>query len=67
MQTASVQVGRIIRVGRGWADVTIDRKVRRICTRTDLLLRAGNYLQIVNDQGIALLPSNQERTTRKLL
>ncbi len=57
MQTTSIQIGRVIRVGRGWADVTIDRKVRRVSTRSDLLLRAGSYLQIVNEQGIALIPA----------
>jgi hypothetical protein len=58
MQTTNTQIGRIIRVGRGWADVTVDRKVRRVCTRPDLLVRAGSYLTIVNDQGVSLLPEN---------
>jgi hypothetical protein len=51
-------VGRVIRVGRGWVDVSIDRRVRRVSTRPDLLVKAGSYLQIVNDQGVALLPSS---------
>lgn len=57
MHTSNIQVGRIIRVGRGWVDVTVDRKIRRICTRPDLLARAGSYVTIINDQGVSLLPS----------
>lgn len=57
------QVGRVIRVGRGWADVTIDAKTRRIQVRPDLLVRVGCYLKIINEQAIALLPSHERHTT----
>lgn len=67
MQTATVEVGRVIRVGRRWVDVMVDQKVRRIWTRPDLLVRPGSYVQIINDQGVALLPSDQRHTTNKLL
>ncbi len=56
-------IGRVLRVGRGWADVEVNRKVRRVSTRPDLVVRAGNYLQIVQDQGVSLL-SSQEYATR---
>jgi hypothetical protein len=56
--TTNTEVGRIIRVGRGWVDVTIDHKVRRIRTRPDLLARAGCYVTIVNNQGFSLLPES---------
>jgi len=64
MESPNIQVGRVLRVGRGWVDVTIDRKVRRVRTRPDLLVRAGNYLQITHDQGIALLPSQRSSSNR---
>ena len=59
MLTATqANVGRVIRVGRRWADVIVDGKVRRIATRPDLLVRAGSYVQIINEQAISLLPSH---------
>lgn len=66
MATTTVQVGRVIRVGRGWADVAIDRKLRRVSTRSDLLVRAGSYLCIQNDKGFALMPANERQTIKKL-
>lgn len=66
MNQSNVQIGRVIRVGRRWADVVIDQKVRRIWTRPDLLVRAGCYVQIIRDQGVALLPSNEQHTTKQL-
>ena len=57
------EVGRVLRVGRGWADVEVNRKVRRVSTRPDLIVRAGSYLQIIQDQGISLM-SSREYTTR---
>ncbi len=53
------EIGRVLRVGRGWADVDINRKVRRVSTRPDLIVRAGNYLQIVQDQGMSLISSRE--------
>ena len=64
MQTSNMQVGRIIRVGRGWVDVTVDHKVRRVCTRPDLLARAGSFITIVNDQGFSILPESPRPTIR---
>lgn len=69
MPTANVQthkIGHVIRVGRGWADVTIDRSVRRVSTRPDLLVKAGCYLKIINEQGVALLSSEKIRSTELL-
>lgn len=66
MLTTNVQIGRVIRVGRGWVDVAIERRVRRISTHPDLLVKAGSYLQIINDQGVALLPSG-ERNARRVI
>lgn len=65
MSTAVIQVGRVLRVGRGWADVEIDNRVRRVSTRPDLLVRAGSYLKIINERGIDVLPSSEHyRTSR---
>jgi len=57
---SDIQVGRVLRVGRGWVDLTVDRKTRRISMRPDLSVRPGSTLQIVNDQ--AVLPSQSPRT-----
>lgn len=63
MYPSDNQVGRVIRLGRGWADVTIDNKVRRINVRPDLLVRVGCYLKIMGEQAVALLPSDERHTT----
>ncbi|MBN1562648.1 MAG: hypothetical protein JXA10_02335 [Anaerolineae bacterium] len=63
MYTNTIQVGRVIRFGRGWADVTIEQKVRRINVRPDLLVRVGAYLKIINEQGVAVLPSYERHTS----
>ena len=57
--TGDTEIGRVLRVGRGWADVEIKRKVRRVSTRPDLIVRAGSYLQIIQDQGVSLLSSRE--------
>jgi hypothetical protein len=66
MGTSNALVGHVIRVGRGWADVTVDSRIRRVSTRPDLLVRAGNYLQIVNEHGVAILPADQSYLTTVL-
>ena len=53
------EIGRVLRVGRGWAGVEVDRKVCRVSTRPDLIVRAGNYLQIVQDQGVSLISGRE--------
>lgn len=66
MSTAVIHVGRVLRVGRGWADVEIENRVRRVSMRPDLLVRAGSYLKIMNECGIAVLPSSEYHTTSKV-
>ncbi len=63
MYTNTIQVGKVIRFGRGWADVTIEQKVRRVNVRPDLLVRVGNYLKIINEQGVAVFPSYEHYTS----
>lgn len=55
MQTSTIEIGRVIRFGRGWADVSVDRKVRRVPVRPDLLIRVGDSLMIVHDQAMSCL------------
>jgi hypothetical protein len=62
MKTVDVNVGRVIRVGRGWADVTIDHKVHRVNTRPDLLVKVGSHLKIINELGISILPTSENIT-----
>jgi hypothetical protein len=66
MFTQEMNIGRVIRVGRRWADVLVDGKLRRITIRPDLLIRAGSYLQISGDQVIGLLPSNPHHSTDRV-
>lgn len=61
MQHNDRLVGRVIRVGRGWADVDIGRSVRRITTRPDLLIRVGS--QIVVQRNGAVVAHTQERAS----
>lgn len=61
--TQVVQVGHVLRVGRGWADVEIDNRVRRVRVRPDLLVRAGSTLKIINEQGVALIPTHKRHMT----
>lgn len=64
MRTGDVQIGRVIRVGRGWADVTIEHKVRRVNTRPDLLVKVGSCLTISNEMGISIQPSGTDSSPR---
>lgn len=66
MSTATVEVGRVLRVGRGWADVEVSSQVRRVSTRRDLLVRAGCYLKIVNEFGIAVLSASEKHRSDHL-
>ncbi len=60
MTGTPIQYGRVLRVGRGWVDLTIERKTRRVSMRPDLMVRPGSYIQIVNGQ--AVLPNQAPRT-----
>jgi hypothetical protein len=64
--TDTHQIGRVIRVGRRWADVLIDQKIRRVSTRPDLLVKPGCYLQIINEQGITMLAPSDRHTSDRL-
>jgi len=57
--------GRVIRVGRGWADVAVGRTVRRITTPPDLLLRVGNRIGVDRD-GAATLRSVELTSTARV-
>ena len=61
MQTSQPQIGRVIRVGRGWADVSIDRRIVRITTNPELLVRPGGYLKIVGTSGVATSSPEQHQ------
>ncbi len=65
--TQTVDVGRVIRVGPGWLDVTVDHKVRRVIARPDLLVRAGCFIQLHRDQVVAVLPPSEQHTSRRPL
>ena len=66
MNTTEMQVGRVLRVGRGWADVEVDNRVRRVMMRQDLLVRAGSYLKILNERGIAILSSSERHQSTRM-
>ena len=65
MPPIETQIGRVIRVGRGWVDVTIEHRVHRVSALPDLLIRPGSYLKIVNEQGVAILPSSPHHMTMR--
>ncbi|NDJ77867.1 MAG: hypothetical protein GYB65_16580 [Chloroflexi bacterium] len=65
MNTQYIEVGRVIRVGRGWVDVTVNQKVRRISVRPDLLIRAGTYLKIIDDHAVSLMPAHQQPASKQ--
>lgn len=64
MQHTDRIVCRVIRVGRGWADVAIGNKVRRISVRSDLLIRAGSQLVLNREGSIAALSQERASTGR---
>ncbi len=66
MSSTVAEVGRVLRVGRGWADVEINNTVRRVNTRAALLVRAGNYLKVVGEQGVALIPASGRHNSDRL-
>jgi len=54
MNASAVEVGRVLKVGPGWADVTVGRAVRRVTTRLTSPIFVGSYLRIVNGVGAPL-------------
>jgi len=61
MQTAHEQIGRVIRVGRGWADVSIERRVVRVITSPGFVVQPGAQLKISGNRVISLAESEQRR------
>jgi hypothetical protein len=55
MQTAHEQIGRVIRVGRGWADVSVERRIVRVTTRPGQMLQPGNHLKIAGTRVIGVV------------
>ncbi len=55
MQAVHEQIGRVIRVGRGWADVSVERRIVRVTTSPGQLLQPGNHLRIVGTRVIGLV------------
>lgn len=47
------QVGRVIRVGPGWADVMIDRNIRRFVLPAGKVIRVGSKVQVASHQIVA--------------
>jgi hypothetical protein len=64
MQQGDRIVGRVIRVGRGWADVAVGNKVRRVSVRPDLLIRAGSQLILNREGSVAALMQERASTSR---
>ena len=55
MQTAHEQIGRVIRVGRGWADVSVERRIVRVTTNPEHLIQPGIQLKIAGTRVISLV------------
>jgi len=64
MQHSDRLVGRVIRVGRGWADVDIGRCVRRIPVRPDLLIRVGSQVVVHQEGGVVAYTQERASTGR---
>ncbi len=56
MSTSVYEVGRVLKLGPGWADVTIGRRVQRVTTRLTSPIFVGSYLRIVNGVGAPMQP-----------
>lgn len=59
MQTVHEQIGRVIRVGRGWADVSVERRIVRVITSPGLLVQPGAQLKIAGNRVISLAETEQ--------
>jgi len=64
MQKGDRIVCRVIRVGRGWVDVAVGNKVRRVSVRPDLLIRAGSQLILNREGSVAALAQERASTGR---
>ncbi len=61
MQTAHEQIGRVLRVGRGWADVSVERRIVRVTISPGFLVQPGAQLKIAGNRIISLAESEQRR------
>ncbi|MCL4236785.1 MAG: hypothetical protein KJ047_00925 [Anaerolineae bacterium] len=59
MQTTHEQIGRVIRVGRGWADVSVERRIVRVITNPGFLVQPGAQLKIVGNRAVSLAEGEQ--------
>ncbi len=64
MQTTHEQIGRVIRVGRGWADVSVERRIVRVITNPGLLVQPGVHLRIAGNRIISLTETGQRGPAR---
>ncbi len=64
MQTTHEQIGRVIRVGRGWADVSVERRIVRVITNPGLLVQPGVQLRIAGNRIISLTETGQRGPAR---
>lgn len=64
------QVGRVVRLGRGWVEVDMNGSIRRVTMPPGLLAHVGNYVELRDDSAVSLsrnpaqLLSTRSRTER---
>lgn len=66
MGASKYEVGRVLRVGPGWADVTVGRRVRRVTTHLTSPISTGSYLKIVNGVGGPAVPAPAHRAVEQV-
>ncbi len=56
MQEGTLRQGRVLRVGRGWADVAFGHTVRRVILSPNLLVRVGNSISVDGNGRVIVQP-----------
>ena len=55
--STAIESGRVIRLGLGWADVTIDNRTVRVRVPPDRVLHIGNTVRVVSKQVLDTVPA----------
>lgn len=56
---ARQEIGRVVRLGRGWVEVDLEGKLRRVKLPPSLLTRVGGYVKLRGDCAVATVGTGQ--------
>lgn len=57
--SAEQEIGRVVRLGRGWVEVDLEGRLRRVKLPPNLLTRVGGYVKLLGDCAVAVVGTGQ--------